>query len=298
MSEANKAVVRRVFEEVWNQGKLEVVGELVAQDYVYRTAHLPELRGPEGCKRLFAQFRAVFPDIQFSIDDMIAEGDKVAVRWRFTGKHSGAWGGATPTGKPVTVTGMSLHRLKDGQIVEGLIDQDILGMYEQIGLVTDPATLEANKALVRRFGEEVINKGNLEVVEEVLAADYAYHLPHFPEIRGHKAFRQHVIEVRSAIPDLRWTIEDMIAEGGTVMARSTIKGTHQGELMGKAPTGKNIAYSGTFSFRIMDGRLTEAWNDWDALGLFQQIGLVAPLGQARAAASAAGASVHLDGPDA
>jgi steroid delta-isomerase-like uncharacterized protein len=299
MSEANKAVVRRLFEEVWNQGKLEVVGELVAQDYVYRTAHLPELRGPEGCKRLFAQFRAVFPDIQFSIDDMIAEGDKVAVRWRFTGKHSGAWGGATPTGKPVTVTGMSLHRLKDGQIVEGLIDQDILGMYEQIGLVTDPATLGANKALVRRFVEEILNKGDLSLVDEVFAADALYRGSAVTDMRGTEAVKQYINAVhRVAFPDTNFTIEELIAEGDMVVLRWTFAGTHKAEWGGIAPTGKQVSITGTTRLRICGGKIVDHWCDWDALKAFQQLGLVPPLGQAQAATAAAGASAHLDGPDA
>ena len=111
--EANKAVVRRMVEEAWNKGDLAALDEICAPDYV--------LEGQQGVADLqagIAATRAGFPDWQTTIDDMLAEGDKVAFRWTMRGTHQGEFGGIAPTGKPVKVTGITIVRFAGGKIVE------------------------------------------------------------------------------------------------------------------------------------------------------------------------------------
>jgi len=135
---------------------------------------------------------------------------------------------------------------------------------------------EENKALMRRFYEE-ISKGNLAVVDELVAADLIEHSPFVP---GQAPGRQGTLDlftmIRAAFPDLRVTVEDMVAEGDKVVARGTFSGTHKGEFMGIAPTGKQMTVGLIEILRIAGGKMVEHWNVVDSLGMMQQLGVVPP----------------------
>lgn len=135
---------------------------------------------------------------------------------------------------------------------------------------------EDNKALNRRFVEEVINQGNIEAIDELLDPGVVDHAapPGFPT--GREGAKQFFAMMRSAFPDLHLTIEDMIAEGDKVVMRSTWSGTHQGEFMGIPATGKRVTVSAIDISRVADGRMVEHWEQFDALGLMQQLGVVLP----------------------
>lgn len=134
---------------------------------------------------------------------------------------------------------------------------------------------EENKALVRREIEEVFNRGNLDAAEELYAPDYVGHDPTEPEdIRGLEGARQYAAVFRSAFPDLQATVEDQVAEGDRVATRITVRGTHQGELEGIAPTGNRVEIVGIFISRIEGGKIVEDWTNYDALGLMQQLGVI------------------------
>ncbi len=136
MSAANKALARRLVEEAFNQGRLDVTEELVASDYVGHDPSLPEeVRGPAGVKEVIAGYRAAFPDIQVTIEDQIAEGDLVVTRWRATGTHQGELMGMPATGKQATVTGITIDLIADGRIVESWDNWDTLGMMQQLGAI-------------------------------------------------------------------------------------------------------------------------------------------------------------------
>ena len=137
---------------------------------------------------------------------------------------------------------------------------------------------EENKALDRRFAEEVWNRGNLAVVDELMSADFDGHDPTMPA--GREGFKQFVLMYRSAFPDIHITIEDQIAEGDKVVSRWTARGTHQGELMGIPPTGKQATVTGINIERFANGKFIEEWSNFDALGLLQQLGVVPIPGQA------------------
>ena len=134
---------------------------------------------------------------------------------------------------------------------------------------------EENKAVTRRFLEEIFTAGNLALVEELFAPDYVLHDPSVPqEVRGPEGMRQYVAMYRAAYPDTHFTIEDQIAEGDEVVTRWTGQGTHQGELMGIAPTGRAVTVTGIELDRIVGGKIEETWVNYDALGMMQQLGVV------------------------
>ena len=135
---------------------------------------------------------------------------------------------------------------------------------------------EENKALVRRYFEEIWDKGNLDLIDELFTTNFVRHGPTGTEgeVRGQEGFESLVTMYRSALPDLRIPIEDQIVEGDTVVTRWTARGTHQGELMGNAPTGNPATVTGILIDRISGGKIEEEWVDYDTLHLMQQIGAV------------------------
>lgn len=137
MSERNKMLVRRAVEEVYNQGNLDVVDEIVASDFVIHSSS-EDIHGPEGTKQYVAMLRAAFPDLHISITDQIAEGDRVATRWIAQGTHTGAFQGIPPTGKPVRVTAIDIDRVANGKVVECWTNVDELGLLQQLGVVPAP----------------------------------------------------------------------------------------------------------------------------------------------------------------
>ena len=145
---------------------------------------------------------------------------------------------------------------------------------------------EPNKAIVRRLIEELWNKGNLSLADELFAPNYEHHDASTLDFgRGPESEKKRATLYRTAFPDLRLTIEDIIAEGETVMARWSCRGTHKGDLSGIAPTGKQINISGVTIARLANGKMAESWVNWDALGLMQQLGVVPELAKTKAAAA-------------
>ena len=140
LTETNKALSRRFLDEVFNKGKLNVLDEIIAKDYVNSgPGTLPELpTGPEGAKQLVTVYRNAFPDVHFTIDEQIAEGDKVVTRWTGNGTHQGELQGLPATGKSSTVTGIAIDRIVNGKIAAswGIFDQ--FGMMQQLGVIPTP----------------------------------------------------------------------------------------------------------------------------------------------------------------
>ena len=138
---------------------------------------------------------------------------------------------------------------------------------------------EENKALIRRWGE-LWNAGDAAAIAALVTPDYVRHDPNGPEVRGPNAERQLVELYRAAFPDLRFTIEHLVAEGDLVVAHLTVRGTHRGELLGIPPTGTPLTRAAIELYRIRDGKVAEQWVALDALGLLQQLGAVPTPGQA------------------
>lgn len=136
---------------------------------------------------------------------------------------------------------------------------------------------EANKTVSRRFVEEAFNGGKYEVLEELIAPTYVNHDPATGDVTGIDGVQQSIDGYRSAFPDLRITIEEQIAEGDLVATRWTAIGTHKGELMGVAATGKEATVTGLTLDRIKDGKILESWTNWDTLGMLQQLGVIPAL---------------------
>jgi steroid delta-isomerase-like uncharacterized protein len=137
---ANKEIVRRLVEGVWTDRNLAIIDELVAPDYVGHDPTQPEpIRGSAGYKQFVGMYQAAFEDGVVTIDDQIAEGEMVVTRWTGRGTHTGELMGIAPTGKEVTVSGITIARLANGKIAEEWELMDALGMMVQLGAVPQPA---------------------------------------------------------------------------------------------------------------------------------------------------------------
>jgi len=150
----------------------------------------------------------------------------------------------------------------------------------EVGLKEGAPVSEENKALVRRQEEELFTQGNLDAADEIYAPDYVGHDPSNPEeVRGLEAAKQAAADYRQAFPDLRVTVEDLIAEGDRVAARLRFRGTHLGELDGIAPTGRQVDCTGIVISRIEEGKIAEDWASFDDFGMMQQLRLIPESGQ-------------------
>jgi steroid delta-isomerase-like uncharacterized protein len=141
------------------------------------------------------------------------------------------------------------------------------------------AMSEENKTLVCRSWE-IVNQHNPDLIDGIYGTDFVWHEPD-QDIRGSEEARQFVTMFFDAFPDLNVTVEDEIAEGDKVVTRWTIRGTHQGDLEGIAPTGKQIVLQGITIHRIEGDKIVEEWERYDNLGLMQQLGVVSELEQGR-----------------
>ncbi len=140
-TEDNKATVRRLIEEVWNQGNLAVFDELYAPNFIFHDPGLPQVRTREDDKRYITGALSAFPDVHLTIDDLIAEGDQVVVRFTSRGTNTGDIVVPMPrpaTGKQVTMTGIAIARFANDKFVEIWHQLDWLGVLQQLGLIPAP----------------------------------------------------------------------------------------------------------------------------------------------------------------
>ncbi len=138
---ANKEIIRRLVDGVWRDRNLALIDDLIAQDYVGHDPTQPApIRGRDGFRQFVDMYLSAFHDAVVTIDDQIAEGDQVVTRWTGRGTHTGELMGIAPTGKEVTVSGMTISRIENGKIAEEWELLDALGMLVQLGAVPQPAT--------------------------------------------------------------------------------------------------------------------------------------------------------------
>jgi steroid delta-isomerase-like uncharacterized protein len=138
-TEQNKALVRQMVEEVFNRGNISLADKFLAPDFVEREELPPGIpRDREGVKQLTTMFRAAFPDFKATIDDIIAEGDKVVIRQTWSGTHKGEFMGIPPTGKSVSFGVIDIIRIAGGKFVEHWGQMDSMGLMQQLGAIPTP----------------------------------------------------------------------------------------------------------------------------------------------------------------
>jgi steroid delta-isomerase-like uncharacterized protein len=142
--EQNKVVVRRIYEEVINAGKLELIPAIVSESYAGPGPQGD--KGPAAYRAIVEALKGGFPDVKFTVEELIAERDRVVVRWSWTGTHTGTFRGIPASGKAVKDTGIAIYVFKDGKVLASILETDRLGVLQQIGLIPrDLNTLVARK---------------------------------------------------------------------------------------------------------------------------------------------------------
>jgi steroid delta-isomerase-like uncharacterized protein len=134
MSKQSKVNARRFFEEMQSQGNLTVADDIFASDFVFHTP-FGDMHGPEGAKQFVSKLRTAFPDLQVTVKDQIAEGDKVATHWTARGTHQDKFQGIPATGKQMKIRGIVISQIANGKIIEQWGNPDVLGMMQQLGAV-------------------------------------------------------------------------------------------------------------------------------------------------------------------
>ena len=141
-----------------------------------------------------------------------------------------------------------------------------------------------NAEISRRIFEDVWNRKNLSAVDDLMSADYVHHDPSSPVVpSGVDGYKQFVNYYMNAFPDAHFTIDDAFTDGENEVTRWTVIGTHEGELAGMSRTGRRFSVTGISIGRVVNGKITESWNSWDALGMMQQLGVVSAEAKGRAA---------------
>ena len=134
MSWENKIVVRRLYEEVWNKRKLEVVDEVISPSHALHDPNVSGSQmGPEAYRQQVIRFTTAFPDLRFAIEDIVCEEDKLVVSWTISGTHKGEFMGIAPTDKKISVDGITINHIGHGKILDSNISWDALGLMRQLG---------------------------------------------------------------------------------------------------------------------------------------------------------------------
>jgi steroid delta-isomerase-like uncharacterized protein len=142
MSEAeNRALFERYFDQVANKDNLDLADEIFATDYQHHDPANPDPRpmiGSQAVKDHLTSLKGAFPDLIFDIDDIVAEGDGIVVRWTARGTNTGDYFGMPATGKPIEITGMNTWVTRDGKAIEGWVNRDDMGLLQQLGVIPTP----------------------------------------------------------------------------------------------------------------------------------------------------------------
>jgi steroid delta-isomerase-like uncharacterized protein len=291
-TEANKALVSRFYEEGLTQAQPEAFDEMVTPDFIHYFGAEGVMEGREAFEGFIAYLHATL-DLRFLVDDIFAEGDKVVVGTKYEGTHQGEFQDIAPTGKEVELTGICIFRVVGGKIDRIWTEYDVVGLMQQLeamppdvvhggeytygersGVTGDPGTPEENKALGLR-DEEFWNTGTAAIADEIYSTEFVNHdVIHSSPMGDLEGYKGLILECRTGMPDMQVTTEIMFAEANQVARRWRATGTHEGEWMGVPPTGKQVTLTANTIYRIADGKIVEAWWNFDAVGLQTQLGII------------------------
>lgn len=265
LMEKNQGIVSRWIDEVFNAKRMGAIDQLKFSSYLDWTPFpLQQLDLPvSGLKKSLPEFFSALPDFRFRAEEMFAEGDMVVCLGSWSATHTGELMGIPPTGKRLSGTRIDIFRCAGDKMAEHWGCGSEIGMFQVLGTVPaegDGAAAGDLRAIGRRFVDETLNRRSLAAVEE-LVDDHAV---------DHTQAAMSTFLLLTAFPDLKVSVDQVLADGDRVTVLSTFHGTHRGTFMGAAPTGKQVAGTLVDTFRIADGKIVESWRSVDAGGLDTQ----------------------------
>jgi predicted ester cyclase len=295
-SEEAKAIIRRWNDEGWSGGNYQLAYELIAPVMTVHGAGGQAVgMGPDGLIGLITAWRTAFPDGRMAVDELIVDGDLVAIRNTWRGTQQAEFYGVPASGKTVEVTSIGIDRVVDDRVCEGWGELDMIGMMQTLGAMplTGPGAVAtgrgsgwgpsrdiadgspvgaAGKELLTRF-VDALAAGDSAAVTAITDAGFVDHNPTWGTTTLEEVLAT-AAELRAALPDLTVTIESdiMISEGDRVAAHSIFSGTHTGgALFGIEATGKPVSWTHNDFVRIADGKIIERYVASDTLTLTQQL---------------------------
>lgn len=285
-TQAAKDLARRYIDAVNAKDEAELRAVFAADFLDHNTVQVNGLSaGVEGLVQAHKMLDSAFPDIHFNLDDAVVEGDQIAIRVSASGTQRGELFGIPATNNHITWTAHRILTVRDGQFSEGTNELDQVGIMTQLGVMPPmvmpgaPADPAVDKAVVQKLYEG-INAGNLDAIDSAIDALAVIHGDSMaPLTRGAAAYKETFKPIRAAFPDIKVTIENMVVQDDKVVSRLRWRGTHTQTFMGFIqPTNKEMNWGEIVLDRFENGKIVERWYNTDVLGLFQQLGLVPPMG--------------------
>lgn len=285
--------------DAFNTGDLDALDALLASDYVHYGALGPD-QDRELHKQRVQMTRTGFPDLVYTVDDIIIDGDLVAIRWTLDGTNDGEYAGQPPTGNTVQVTGIHIHRIECGLIVETWNEGDGIGLYQQLGLLPPPVSATpaaaapavepaaspaalAGECAVGTANENIAaaeayldiwNSKDVSLFDALAQPDVVHHWGQGADTTGTAALKASTEAFITAFPDMVMTFDAFMAEGDMVLIRWTLNGTQTGPFFGIEPTGNTATWTGINIYRIECGLVAESWSEADGLSLRRQLGVL------------------------
>lgn len=289
-TEANKAVARRVFDEILTRGNFELASELYAPDFVNhgRTSDVT-LERDQAAARGWLQ---AFPDLRIAPEIVLAESDLVVVLWRASGTNTGEGNGLPATGRRMNGRGITIWRIENGRLKEEWSEFSLLALMKQLGLGAGAAvdappiviaseravptvsarTVRTNRRLVRGVFEKIVGEGKIELFQTLYATNFVNHGIARDggvqeEVDGTRGFRE-------LAPDLHVNVVKTVSEGDLVAVLYRAEGTNTGAALGFPATGKPFSVRAISIMRVDRGRIAEEWSVLDQSQASSQLGLL------------------------
>jgi len=291
--EENKALATAYWDEVvWaKQGK---IAEIVALDEIHHWGIAGTTEGFDAFSERWNLFLTAFPDLEFTVDLVAADGDLAATAWTANGTQAGEWQGIAPTNKEVSWTGINVFRVACGQIIESWGEADHIGLLAALGAadmpkipaasagdatpVTDSGatpcageSADGNLAVATRWTNEVWSEQNLDVLDDIAHPAITHHGASFPDTHGVEELKQGIGRQFAAFPDMELTVDSAFADGDTVVVRWSGTGTNESEFLGLPPSGQETTMTGINIYRLACGQIVESWSEMNGLALIRQI---------------------------
>ncbi len=270
--------------EGMNAGDLDMTMDVFAESFVDHQvapggANLGNTKAD--VRRAHEMLKMSFPDVRFTLEDLLVEGDSVVMRVSGEGTQEGAFFGIPATGKHIRWTGVRLLRYENGKFAEGTSELDQVGILQQMGVIPMPPMMfdtEGNKAVVQTL-IAALNDGDVDAYDAAMTPDVIIHQDSNPApMKGSRWAKEADAMLHAAFHDLDREVESMTASGDKVATRIHYKGTHSGMYMGVQGSGKVYDWSGVVVDRFEDGKIVERWMNTDRFTLLQQVGIIPSFG--------------------
>ena len=271
-AESHRVMAGQFLADVWTKGDEAVARRILHPDFKFILA-FTSLNGIEDFLALVKRNRTIFENLTYVPTDIVADEGGAAAYWQMsTTKNIGAWRGVPASGKPVAIQGISWYKFKDGKIVELRVQNDVFSMLQQLGFVSSPEVVEKNKQIVREYAAAILGKRDFSQFSKFAEPTFKIDRSAVPEaIAGAAGLNAQMDMLYKAFPDLNIQIADMVANNDKVLVRFEAPGTHTGDFIGIAPTGKKVVWKGLVLYQLKDFKLVHAWANWDDTGLINQL---------------------------